>query len=270
VARACAVLDRPGPPATLAGLASELGVSPFHLHRVFRAETGITPKAYAGARRADRARDALATSPSVIDAAYDAGYGSTGRFYDDYPWRLGMPPSDFRHGGRSTTVRFAVGRTTLGSILVAATERGVCAISLGDDPEVLVRDLQDCFDAAELVGDDPAFARVVATVIGLVEDPRRRSTLPLDIRGTAFQERVWQALRQIGPGTTVTYAEIAARIGSPGAVRAVGAACGANPVAVVVPCHRVVRTDGGLSGYRWGIERKSALLQREMTTRRRP
>ena len=184
----------------------------------------------------------------MTDAVYDAGYGSTGRFYDEYPWRLGMAPSEFRRGGPSTTVRFAVGRSTLGSVLVAATDRGVCAVSLGDDPDALVRDLQDRFDAAELVGDDDDFARVVATVIALVEDPTSGSALPLDVRGTAFQERVWRALREVGPGTTVTYAEIAERIGSPTAVRAVGAACAANPVAVVVPCHRVVRTNGALAG----------------------
>jgi len=263
VARTCAILDRPDPPTTLADLAAQVGVSAFHLHRVFRGETGITPKAYATARRAERTRDNLDAGSSVTAAVYDAGYGSTGRFYDEYPWRLGMAPSDYRRGGPDTTVRFAVGRSTLGSVLVAATDRGVCGISLGDDPNELVRELHDRFDAAELVGDDPDFARVVATVIALVEEPVSGSTLPLDVRATAFQERVWRALREVGPGTTVTYAEIARRIGAPTAVRAVGAACAANPVAVVVPCHRVVRTDGALAGYRWGVPRKAELLDRE-------
>ena len=225
--------------------------------------TGLTPAAYASAVRARRAELALDREPSVTDAIHAAGYGSSGRFYETSTARLGMRPTERRAGGQGTTVRFAVAETSLGPLLVAATERGLCAIEFGDDPDELVRRVQDRFHAAELSGDDVAFDRLVATAVGLVEQPARSVDLPLDIRGTAFQERVWRALREIPAGTTVTYGELAQRIGAPAAVRAVGRACGANVLAVAVPCHRVVRHDGSLSGYRWGVERKRALLDRE-------
>ncbi len=177
--------------------------------------------------------------------------------------RLGMRPSAYAKGGEGAIIRFAVGQTSLGAILVAATDKGICAIALGDEPEPLVRTLQDRFPNATLVGGDKSFEATVAKAVGLVETPRMGADLPLDVRGTAFQERVWQALRAIPAGTTASYAEIARRAGSPGSVRAVAQACAANPVAVAIPCHRVVRTDGALSGYRWGIERKRELLRRE-------
>jgi AraC family transcriptional regulator of adaptative response/methylated-DNA-[protein]-cysteine methyltransferase len=174
-----------------------------------------------------------------------------------------MTPSDYRDGGARTDIRFAVGECSLGSILVARSERGVCAILLGDDPDALAHDLQDRFPRANLIGGDQQFEKLVSKVVGLVESPAVGLDLPLDIRGTAFQQRVWQALREIPAGSTASYLDIANRIGSPKSVRAVAQACGANALAVAIPCHRVVRTDGGLSGYRWGVERKQALLERE-------
>ncbi|MET0895037.1 MAG: bifunctional DNA-binding transcriptional regulator/O6-methylguanine-DNA methyltransferase Ada [Acidimicrobiia bacterium] len=263
VAEACRVIDASPTPPTLAVLAAALGLSPHHLHRVFTAELGVTPKAYADARRAARVRDALGEGAAVSSAVYDAGFGSNGRFYAASNDRLGMTPSAFRAGGTDVDVRFAVGECWLGSILVAATDRGVCAIELGDDPDALVRALQDRFHQARLVGNDPAFHELVARVIGMIDAPSSTEDLPLDVRGTAFQERVWQALRALPAGSTVTYSELAESIGAPRSVRAVAGACAANHVAVAIPCHRVVRTDGSLSGYRWGIDRKAALIARE-------
>jgi len=200
---------------------------------------------------------------TVTAAALDAGFASSGRFYATTNEVLGMTPTAYRAGGTGATLRFAVGTCSLGEVLVAASDKGVCAILLGDDADALLRELQRRFPRAELVGGDDGFERTVAAVVALVEAPRVGLDLPLDVRGTAFQQRVWQALREIPHGTTVSYTDIARRIGAPSAVRAVAQACGANPLAVIVPCHRVVRHDGGLSGYRWGIERKRALLARE-------
>lgn len=263
VRRACrAIADADGPPR-LEALARAVGMSPHHFHRVFKAATGVTPRAYAAARRAERVRRGLGQAASVTDAVYDAGFGASSRFYAAADEILGMAPSRFRQGGRGEAIRFAVGQCSLGAILVAATERGVCAILLGDDAEALVRDLQDRFRAAELRGGDADFEGWVAAVVGLVESPAAETNLPLDVRGTAFQQRVWQALRLVPPGTTASYGEIAARIGAPRSARAVAGACAANPLAVAIPCHRVVARDGSLGGYRWGIERKRALLRRE-------
>jgi AraC family transcriptional regulator of adaptative response/methylated-DNA-[protein]-cysteine methyltransferase len=263
VTRACRLIEAAPAPPSLGALASEVGLSPYQLHRAFKAAMGVTPKAYAAATRAARARDGLDGGASVTDALYDAGFSSSGRFYEDVPARLGMTPSQYRAGGADAKVRFAVGQCSLGAVLVAATERGISAIQLGDDPDELVRAFQDRFHAAELVGDDAEFDALVASAVGLVEDPGRAIDLPLDVQGTAFQERVWQALRAIPAGETRTYADVAAAIGSPASVRAVAGACGANKIAVAIPCHRVVRTDGSLSGYRWGVERKATLLARE-------
>jgi AraC family transcriptional regulator of adaptative response/methylated-DNA-[protein]-cysteine methyltransferase len=234
-----------------------------HFQRVFKAVAGVTPGAYAAARRSERVRQELRSGATVTEAVYGAGFSSSGRFYAASPGALGMTPSRFRAGGRGEVIRFAVGACALGSVLVAATPRGVCAILLGDDPEALVRDLQDRFPRAELVGADPGFEGWVARVVALVEAPALGLDLPLDIRGTAFQQRVWQALRDIPPGATVSYRDVAERVGRPGAARAVAGACAANPIAVAIPCHRVVRTDGSLSGYRWGVDRKRALQKRE-------
>jgi AraC family transcriptional regulator of adaptative response/methylated-DNA-[protein]-cysteine methyltransferase len=263
VAGLCRFIENAEAPPTLDQLAARAGLSAHHLHRVFKAVTGLTPKAYAAAHRAQRVRQALAHSDSVTEAIYDAGYNSNGRFYDESNQVLGMTPTAYRAGGIDTQIRFAVGQCSLGAILVAQSGRGVCAILIGDDPDGLVRDLQDRFAQAALVGGDAAVEQLVATVVGFVEAPQLGLDLPLDVRGTAFQRRVWQALREIPVGRTASYGEIAARIGAPKSVRAVAGACAANALAVAIPCHRVVRHDGALSGYRWGVERKRALLERE-------
>ena len=235
--------------------------NPFH--RTFKAVTGVTPWAYASAHRAERVREALTKSASVTEAIYDAGFNSNGRFYAAAPGLLGMQPTKFRSGGKGEVIRFAVGECSLGSFLVAATDIGVCVILLGDEPDTLITDLQDRFPGAELIGGDEQFERLVFTVVAFIEKPRVDVRLLLDVRGTAFQQRVWKALRQIPSGTTVSYAELAKRIGAQKAVRAVAQACASNTIAVAIPCHRVVRSDGALSGYRWGVERKRALLKRE-------
>jgi AraC family transcriptional regulator of adaptative response/methylated-DNA-[protein]-cysteine methyltransferase len=263
VARACRLIDESEGPPSLDELAAAVGLSRYHFHRLFRAQTGLTPRRYAAARRMRRVRDELARRPTVTAAIYGAGFSSNSRFYETSNGVLGMTPKAFRSGGIGTAIRFAVGETWLGSILVAASDKGVCAILLGDDPDELTRDLQDQFAHARLIGGDAEFERLVARVVGFVEAPSTGLDLPLDIRGTAFQQRVWEALRQIPAGSTATYSEIAARIGRPRSVRAVARACAANTLAVAIPCHRVIRTDGSLSGYRWGVERKSDLLRRE-------
>lgn len=263
VARACKLIEDADVAPSLDELAAAVGVSRHHFHRIFKELTGVTPRAYAAAHRVERVRDELAGGSSVTRAFYDAGFGSSGRFYATATRALGMTPRTFRAGGRGAEILFAVGECSLGSILVAATDRGVCAILLGDDPDALARDLQDRFPAATLIGGDAAFERLVARVVGFVEAPGKGLALPLDVRGTAFQQRVWRALRDLPVGATASYREVATAIGAPAAVRAVAQACGANPVAVAIPCHRVVRTDGSMSGYRWGVERKRVLLARE-------
>lgn len=263
VAGACRLIEASETEPDLDTLARGAGMSRFHFHRVFKAQTGITPKAYAKARRGARVRQELEQGASVTDAIYGAGYGSSGRFYANAGEVLGMPPASYRAGGRGETIRFAVAQCSLGAILVAATERGICAILMGDAPEPLVDDLQARFPQAELRGAEADFEQTVAQVIGLVEAPRIGLDLPLDVRGTAFQQRVWQALREIPAGRTVSYAELAERVGLAGGARAVAGACAANPAAVAIPCHRVVRSGGALSGYRWGIERKRTLIERE-------
>ncbi|MDQ3223263.1 MAG: bifunctional DNA-binding transcriptional regulator/O6-methylguanine-DNA methyltransferase Ada [Gemmatimonadota bacterium] len=263
VTEACRLIEASANGPTLEDLAGQAGLSTFHFHRLFKASTGLTPRAYADAHRGERMRKELGRSRSVTAAIYESGFNSNGRFYDQSRQVLGMTPTSYRAGGANAEIRFAIGECSLGSILVARSERGVCAILLGDDPGVLARDLQDRFLQATLIGGDAEFEEVVSRVVGLVEAPALGLDLPLDVRGTAFQQRVWQALREIPAGSTASYTDIAGRIGSPSAVRAVAQACAANPLAVAIPCHRVVRTDGGLSGYRWGVERKRALLQRE-------
>lgn len=263
VAQACHLIEVAEEPPKLGALARAAGLSSYHFHRVFKAIAGVTPKAYAVAHRQKRVRENLKRSRSVTEAIFDAGFNSSARFYADATGVLGMTPSDFRSGGTNADMRFAVGECSLGSILVAASEKGIAAILFGDDPEALVHDLEDRFPNANLIGGDGAFEDVMAKIVGLVEAPEVGFNLPLDMRGTAFQHRVWQALREIPVGTTATYSEIAERIGMPKAVRAVAAACAANKIAVAIPCHRVVRHDGSLSGYRWGVERKRKLIERE-------
>jgi AraC family transcriptional regulator of adaptative response/methylated-DNA-[protein]-cysteine methyltransferase len=263
IAEACRRIEAAEEPPSLAELARGAGLSPYHFHRVFKAVAGVTPKAYAAEHRAGRVRERLSSGTGVTEAIYDAGYNSSSRFYEQSDRILGMTPTAYRAGGDRATIRFAIGECSLGAILVAASDKGVCAIDFSDDPEALVRALQDRFPKAELVGGDAAFEQLVAQVVGLVEAPGAGLDLPLDVRGTAFQHRVWRALREIPAGSTASYGEIARRIGAPSAVRAVAQACASNTLAVAIPCHRVVRHDGALSGYRWGVERKRVLLERE-------
>lgn len=270
VTQACRILEAEDS-VTLDALAARVGLSGSHLHRIFKQVTGLTPKAYAAAQREQRVRSALTQSgDSVTDAIYGAGYQSSSRFYERSTQVLGMTPSRYRAGGTAQQIRFAVAQCSLGAILIAHSGQGLCAILLGDDPDALVRDLQDRFAQAELVGGDAGFESLVARVVAFVEAPGLGLDLPLDVQGTAFQQRVWQALRAIPAGHTASYAEIAARIGAPTAMRAVAQACGANALAVAIPCHRVVRSDGALSGYRWGVERKRALLARESNAVHQP
>lgn len=263
VAQACRIIEEADEAPGLEELAAAVGVSRHHFHRLFKSQTGVTPKAYAMAHRTRRLKGELANDKTVTQAIYRAGFSSSSRFYESSTAVLGMTPQAFRAGGEGTVIRFAIGECWLGAILVAASDKGVCCILLGDDPQVLAVDLQDRFPQAQLIGGDAQFEQLIAMVVGFVATPTQGLDLPLDIRGTAFQQRVWEALREIPAGTTATYTEIAARIGQPKSVRAVAQACGANPLAVAIPCHRVVRTDGSLAGYRWGVERKSELLQRE-------
>jgi AraC family transcriptional regulator of adaptative response/methylated-DNA-[protein]-cysteine methyltransferase len=263
VAALCRLIESSETAPTLEELARHSGQSTFHTHRLFKAVTGVTPRAYAAAHRQSRVRDSLASASTVTEAIYSAGYNSAGRFYAESADALGMKPKAYKQGGAGQPIRFAIGECSLGSILVAATDLGVCAILLGDDPEALAHELESRFPRAELIGADAEFESTIAKVVGFVEKPGTARDLPLDIRGTAFQLRVWTALAQIPAGRTASYSEIAAAVGEPKAVRAVARACAANKLAVAIPCHRVVRQDGGLSGYRWGVERKRTLLERE-------
>ena len=263
VARACRIIEESEEEPSLEVMAAAVGRSPSYFHRLFRAATGVTPKDYAAAHRAAKVRQALASGSSVTGAIYEAGFNSSGRFYEKSTDMLGMTPSQYRTGGANEEIKFAVGQTSLGAILVASSKKGVAAILLGDDPDNLVRNLQDRFPRAHLVGADHDYEALVARVVGFVEAPRIGLDLPLDVRGTAFQRRVWQALQEIPVGATVSYTEIARRIGAPRATRAVAGACAANHLAVAIPCHRVIRNDGSFAGYAWGVERKRDLLDRE-------
>jgi AraC family transcriptional regulator of adaptative response/methylated-DNA-[protein]-cysteine methyltransferase len=263
-AKACRIIEESEEEPSLEELAKAVGRSPSYFHRTFKSATGVTPKEYAAANRAAKVRHGLASGSSVTEAIYDAGFNSSGRFYEKSTDMLGMTPSQYRAGGANEEIKFAVGQTSsLGAILVASTKKGVAAILLGDDPEDLVRNLQDRFPNARLIGADRDYEALVAQVVGFVEAPRLGLNLPLDVRGTAFQERVWKVLQEVPVGATVSYAEVARRIGTPKSVRAVAAACAANKLAVAIPCHRVIRNDGSLSGYAWGVDRKRILLDRE-------
>ena len=264
VTAACRRIESAQAPPSLADLAREAGLSTAHFQRVFKAMVGVTPKGYAQARRGQVVRAALAGKGArVTDVLFEAGFNASSRFYERADAMLGMTPTQYRDGGADARIEFALGQCSLGAVLVARSARGVCAISLGDDPEALLRALQDRFPRADLVGGDAEFEHLVARVVGFIEAPRLGLALPLDVRGTAFQQRVWDALRRIPPGETASYAQVAAAIGAPASARAVASACASNPLAVAIPCHRVVRSDGGLSGYRWGVARKRELLARE-------
>jgi len=246
-------------PLALAALAAETGYSPTHFQRVFTRHTGLSPAAYARALMAERAAQALTEERRVTDAVYAAGYSGPSRFYAANEGRLGMTPSAWANGGRGVTIRWAVVPTTLGDMLVAATDKGVCRLSFGEGRAAL----EARFPNAELVAGGAEFARLLDEVIRAVETPGDFAHIPLDVKGTAFQEAVWRELRRIPAGETRSYAELAAAAGNPGAVRAAGSANGANNVAVLIPCHRVIRSDGSLGGYAYGLEVKRALLQRE-------
>lgn len=264
IAEACRIIEAAQDIPKLDDLAARVGFSSHYFHRQFKAITGLTPREWAAAHRAQKVRIELQDMENTVtEAIYDAGFNASSRFYETSNKVLGMTPTAFRQGGKDTDIRFAVGETTLGAILVAESDRGICAIAMGDDPEALVHDLQDRFPKANLIGGDAAFEARVAQVVGFVEAPQTGLDLPLDIRGTAFQQRVWQALRDIPAGETVSYTDIANRIGAPKSVRAVAQACASNKIAVAIPCHRVLRSDGDLSGYRWGVARKRALLEKE-------
>ncbi|WP_019831989.1 bifunctional DNA-binding transcriptional regulator/O6-methylguanine-DNA methyltransferase Ada [Sphingomonas sp. PR090111-T3T-6A] len=259
VARAVALIERAEAPPTLDEMAAEAGYAPHHFHRLFRKRTGVTPAAYARGVRARRMEQALRQEDRVTDAIYEAGYSGPGRFYEEAEGRLGMAPSAWREGGRGATIRWATAQTSFGRMLVAATERGICRLTFGDPREVLARD----FPHATLEPGGEAMAVLVASAVAVVEEPGRAHDLPLDVRGTAFQEAVWRELSRVPAGESVSYAALAARAGKPGAARAAGTACGANPVAVLIPCHRARRGNGSPGGYAWGLAMKAELLERE-------
>lgn len=263
VAAACRRIESAEEALSLGELADGAGLSPHHFHRMFKAVTGLTPKGYGDAHRARRVREALGKGAQVTEALYDAGFGSSGRFYAAADAALGMLPRAYRKGGAATAIRYGIGDSSLGRVLAAASERGICSIMLGDDDAELIADLGRRFPNARTIAADGNFQATVDAVVALVEEPERGLSLPLDIRGTAFQRRVWQALQAIPAGETRSYAGLAREIGEPRAARAVAAACAANRLAVAVPCHRVVHSNGSDSGYRWGAERKRALLKKE-------
>lgn len=265
VEQACAMIRDADDAPSLATLATAVGMSPYHFQRLFKGHTGVSPKQYAMAVRRQRAATALQASPSVTTAIYDAGYSSGGHFYAENAGVIGMTPTTYRRGAPGEAIRFGAASCYLGWVLAAATVRGLCAIDLGDDPAVLEAGLRARFPHAHLTH-DPDFGDWVQQVVDFLDTPARGLSLPLDIQGTAFQRRVWAALRAIPAGSTLSYSEVAERIGAPAAVRAVAGACAANQLAVAIPCHRVVRQNGDLSGYRWGVERKRRLLAQEKRT----
>lgn len=263
VEAACQRIDAAEREPTLAELAVDAELSPYHFQRVFKAVLGISPKQYAKGRRQQLARERLDSGSDVTTALHDAGFGSASRFHADAGDGLGMAAHVRRDGALGEHIRYALGDTSLGRVLIAETDRGLCAILFGEDDNALIADLRARFNRAECISDDAALARRFSDVIRLIEDPTHGLDLPLDIRGTAFQQKVWSQLRRIPAGKTVSYSELAAKIGAPDAARAIAGACAANPLAVAIPCHRVVRADGALSGYRWGVQRKKKLLQCE-------
>lgn len=259
----CQLLESEESVPAIQALAARAGWSVSYLQRTFKAVTGRSPAAYAAGLREARVRAALAKGTGVTEAFYGAGYNSGGRFYETAARTLGMKPGEFRRGGEGVDIRFATAPCSMGYVLAAATPRGICAIFLGDETETLIHDLRRRFAKATILEGDRDFQQMLTAVVAFVDAPAAALDLPLDIRGTAFQQRVWQALQEIPPGKTVSYTEIARRIEAPKSVRAVAGAIAANPVAVAIPCHRVIREDGDLSGYRWGVQRKRALLDRE-------
>ncbi len=263
IIQACKLIETAEEPPRLDDLARNVGLSPFYFHRLFKEVVGVTPKDYASAQRVRRVQERLSGSGTVTEAIYQAGFGSSSRFYENTDAMLGMTPSNFRNGGAGRVIRFALVNSCLGLVMVAGTDRGICVIDFGETREALRKRLENRFPRARLIDHDPTFTSWVQGALALIETPTRPVSLPLDIQGTAFQQRVWRALRGIPAGSTATYGEIARRIGRPSATRAVARACASNPVAVAIPCHRIIGGDGDLKGYRWGVERKQKLLDRE-------
>lgn len=263
IARACRAIEKSESALSLGELASLANLSPWHFHRLFKAVVGVTPKQYATTHRSQRFKAKLTLDSTVTDAIYDAGFGSSSRAYEASSAQLGMTPSAYRDGGAGLEIWIATGQCFLGLVLVAATELGICAIEFGDDPATMRNQFESRFSNAHIVDDDTDFNDWLEEVVAFIDTPEIGLDLPLDIQGTAFQCRIWDALRRVPPGTTLSYGELADRIGNSNSARAVAQACATNKVAVAVPCHRVVRKDGGLGGYKWGIGRKRALLQRE-------
>jgi len=268
ITAACRTIESADGEPRLAELAANAGMSPYHFHRMFKRIAGVTPRSYAAAHRQRRVQESLSSGMQVTEAIYASGFNSSGRFYEATPQTLGMTPTAYRKGGDGEIIWHALRRCTLGYVLVAGTQRGLCAIFLGDDPGSLVADLKNRFPNAGLCEPEAAVGGWVTEVVRYVDNPGREEGLglPLDIRGTAFQRRVWEALCEIPAGKTASYGEIAERVGRPGAARAVASACGANALAVAIPCHRVLASDGGLAGYQWGTERKRRLLEQERKT----
>lgn len=267
VAELCRLIEQAEQPPSLQQLAEQANLSPQYLQRLFKQTLGLTPKAYANALRQRRLASNLGSTDSITDAAYAAGFASGSRFYASADSLLGMSPSDYRAGGSNQKISYAIAPCSLGLVLAAFSTKGACAILLGDDAQLLEADLIRRFPAADCVQQSAELAALMQQVVSLIAEPATAIDFPLDIRGTAFQQQVWQSLQQIPPGRTRSYSEVAASMGKPSAVRAVASACAANPLALVVPCHRVLRSDGSLSGYRWGLERKQALLDREAAAR---
>ncbi len=268
VRRVCQYIDdRPGSAPTLAELAGHAGLSLYHLQRTFKAVLGITPRQYADARRLDRFKREIGNGASISGAMYGAGYSSTSRLYERASEQLGMTPATYKKGGRGAHMRHAIADSPLGRVLVAATERGVCAVYIGDDDGRLVAELGAEYPVAQIEADPSALGRWMGAILDYLSGRQRALDLPLDIVATAFQLRVWELLRSIPYGETRTYSEMARELGSPKAARAVGRACATNPVSLVIPCHRAIRADGGLGGYRWGLGRKERLLAEEKARR---
>jgi len=268
IARACRAIEDSDVAPSLVELSSQAHLSPWHFHRLFKATVGVTPKQYVTTHRSQQLRTGLLSEASVTEVIYESGYGSSARAYESASSHLGMTPTAYRNGGKGLDIRIAVGRCFLDWALVGATDAGICAIEFGDDPETMKRQFVERFSNANVVRDDDEFSDWLDEVVAYIETPEVGFDLPLDIQGTAFQRRVWEALRRTPSGTTVSYGQLASAIGSPTSARAVAQACVDNRVAVAVPCHRVVRQDGELGGYKWGIERKQALLDREGEKRR--